>query len=231
VPGKAGNLTWTLNANAMENRPHTDVTARDVDLLPDGTIQRLQLIHSYGDGRSRALNLSPRLSYKFENGDTLNFQPFVSANRNVSVNDAPVDQIVGVKPPEFVLQHAVSHSNGTMARGFGDWTHRMDAGAKMEIKFSAGINRSDSDGLRNNYGADGRLNRVLTDIDTSHHRSFSSSGKYSRPLGEGHHVAAGWDGEAARLEQAITIPCTRTQAPTWAPTPGAWPCSRRTSGT
>jgi iron complex outermembrane receptor protein len=201
VPGKAGNLTWTLNANAMENRPHTDVTARDVDLLPDGTIQRLQLIHSEGDGRSRALNLSPRLSYKFENGDTLNFQPFVSANRNVSVNDAPVDQIVGVKPPEFVLQHAVSHSNGTMARGFGDWTHRMDAGAKMEIKFSAGINRSDSDGLRNNYGADGRLNRVLTDIDTSHHRSFSSSGKVSRPLGEGHHVAAGWDGEAARLEQ------------------------------
>jgi outer membrane receptor for ferrienterochelin and colicins len=201
VPGKAGRLTWTLNATAMETRPHTDVTATDADLLADGRVERLQLIHSYGDGRSRALNLAPRLSYKFENGDTLNFQPFVSANRSTSVNDAPVDQVVGASPPPFVLQHAVSHTSGTMARGLGDWTHRMEGGAKVEIKFSAGINRSDSDGLRNNYGAGGSLNRVLIDIDSERNRSFSSSGKYSRPLGEGHHFAAGWDFDAGHLAE------------------------------
>jgi iron complex outermembrane receptor protein len=201
VPGKIGNLSWTMNATASWSRPHTDVTARDADLLPDGTVQRLQLIHSYGDGRSRALNLAPRLSYKFGNGDTLNFQPFVSANRSDSVNDAPVDQLIGIKPPEFALQHAVSHSSGTMARGIGDWTHKMEDGAKLEVKFSAGINRSDSDGLRNNYDAGGRLNRVLVDIDTERHRSASTGGKYSRPLGDGHHFAAGWDFDAAHLAQ------------------------------
>jgi iron complex outermembrane receptor protein len=88
-----------------------------------------------------------------------------------------------------------------MARGLGDWTHKMADGAKLEVKLSAGINRSNSDGLRNNYDADGQLVRVLTDIDTERQRSFSSSGKYSRPLGEGHHVAAGWDGEAAHLSE------------------------------
>jgi iron complex outermembrane receptor protein len=199
VPGKTGNLSWTLNATATSSRPHTDVTALDADLLADGSAQRLQLIRSYGDGKSRALNLAPRLSWKFENGDTLNFQPFVSANRNDSVNDAPVDQIVGIDPPAFVLQHAVSHTTGTMARGLGDWTHKMEGGAKLEIKFSAGINRSDSDSFRNNYGEGGTLNRVLTDIDTERQRSFSNSGKYSRPLGEGHHFAAGWDFDAGHL--------------------------------
>jgi iron complex outermembrane receptor protein len=199
APGKAGNLSWTLNATASESRPHTDVNARDADLLPDGTVQRLQLIHSYGDGKARALNLAPRLSWKFENGDTLNFQPFVSATRNDNVNDAPVDQIVGIVPPPLAFQHAVSHTRGTMARGLGDWTHKMADGAKLEIKFSAGINRSDSDSLRDNYGASGALLRVLSDVDRERQRSVSNSGKFSRPLGEGHHVAAGWDFDAGHL--------------------------------
>lgn len=199
VPGKSGQLTWTLNATVSESRPHTDVTARDADLLADGRYQRLQLIKSEGEGRSRALNLAPRLSWKFDNGDTLNFQPFVSANRNHSVNDAPVDQVIGIVSPDFVLQHADSRTTGTMARGLGDWTHRMDGGAKLELKFSAGINRSDSDSLRNNYGEGGALNRVLSDVDRERQRSISNSGKYSRPLGEGHHFAAGWDGEAGHL--------------------------------
>jgi iron complex outermembrane receptor protein len=199
VPGKAGKLSWTLNGTASESRPHTDVNARDADLLPDGTVQRLQLIHSYGDGKARALNLAPRLSWKFENGDTLNFQPFVSATRNDNVNDAPVDQIVGIVPPPLAFQHAVSHTRGTMARGLGDWTHKMADGAKLEIKFSAGINRSDSDSLRDNYGASGALLRVLSDVDRERQRSVSNSGKFSRPLGEGHHVAAGWDFDAGHL--------------------------------
>jgi iron complex outermembrane receptor protein len=201
VPGKAGNLSWTVNATASQARPHTDLNASDADLLADGTVQRLQLIHSYGDGRSRALNLAPRLSWKFENGDTLNFQPFVSANRSDNVNDAPVDQLIGLEPPPLALQHAVSHSTGTMARGLGDWTHKMAGGARLDLKFSAGINRDDDDSLRNNYDASGKLVRVYTDIDTTRHRNVANSGKYSRPMGEGHHVAAGWDFEAGHLAQ------------------------------
>jgi iron complex outermembrane receptor protein len=201
VPGKAGNLSWTLNATASQTRTHTDLDASDADVLADGTVQRLQLIHSYGDGRARALNLAPRLSWKFENGDTLNFQPFVSANRSDNVNDAPVDQLIGLAPPPLALQHAVSHSTGTMARGLGDWTHKMEGGARLDLKFSAGINRDDDNSLRNNYDASGNLERFYTDIDTTRHRSFSNSGKVSRPLGEGHHVAAGWDGELGHLAQ------------------------------
>lgn len=201
VPGKVGSLTWMLNAAVMQNRQHTDADSTDADLLADGSVQRMQYIHSEGDNKSRGLHLSPRLSYKFDNGDTLNFQPFVVANRSDGVNDATVNQTAGLVPPEFVFQRALSHTTGTMARGFGDWTHRMDGGARLDVKFSGGVNHNDSDSLRNNYDGSGKLERFYTDVDTTRHRSFSTGGKYSRPLGEGHHFAAGWDAETGHLSQ------------------------------
>jgi iron complex outermembrane receptor protein len=201
IPGKVGNLTWMLNAAAMQNRQHNEADSRDADLLADGTVQRNQFIHTTGDGRTTGVHLSPRLSYKFENGDTLNFQPFIVANRSDNVADATVDQTAGVVPAEFVYQHTTAHSTGTMARGFGNWVHKMDAGSKLDVKFSGGINRNDSDNLRNNYDQAGRLERFYTDIDTTRSRSFNTGGKYSRPLGEGHHFAAGWDGEVGHLAQ------------------------------
>ncbi|MGZ5200767.1 MAG: TonB-dependent receptor plug domain-containing protein [Telluria sp.] len=201
IPGKVGNLTWMLNAAAMQNQQHTDADSRDADLLADGTVQREQLIHTFGTTRSRGVHLSPRLSYKFDNGDTLNFQPFIVANRSDSLYDATVDQTAGLVPPEFVYQHTTAHSTGTMARGFGNWVHKMDGGAKLDVKFSGGINRSDSDNLRNNYDQAGRLERFYTDIDTTRNHSLNTGGKYSRPLGQGHNFAAGWDAEAGHLAQ------------------------------
>jgi iron complex outermembrane receptor protein len=201
MPGKLGKLTWMLNASLMQNRQHNESDSRDTDALDDGTLQREQLIHSEGNGKSRGVHLSPRLSYKFDNGDTLNFQPFIVVNRNDSVGDATVDQTIGSVPPEFALQHSVSHSSGNMARGFGNWLHKMDGGARLDVKFSGGVNHNQSDSVRNNYDAAGNRTRVYNDDDSTRHHSFSTGGKYSKPLGQGHLFAAGWDLEAGHLAQ------------------------------
>lgn len=201
VPGKTGNLTWMLNAALMQNLQHNEADSVDADLLADGTVQRKQFVHNIGDSKMRGTHLSPRLSYKFENGDTLNFQPFVVANRNDGLNDSFANQTIGLVPPEYAFQHTNSHSTGTMARGFGDFTHRMEGGARLDIRFSGGINRSDSDSLRNDYDGSGKLERFYTDSDSTRNHSFSTGGKYSRPLGEGHHFAAGWEGESGQLSQ------------------------------
>jgi iron complex outermembrane receptor protein len=204
VPGKVGNLAWTLSANLMQNRRHNESDSRDIDALADGTVQREQLIHVDGNGKSEGVHLSPRLSYKFDNGDTLNFQPFVAANRSDNLSDAWVNQTIpdpAVIAPEFAFQHAVSHSSSTLARGFGNWVHKMDGGAKLDVKFSGGINRSESDGVRYNYDEAGKQTRLYNDVDSSRHRSYSTGGKYTRPIGKGHLFAAGWDAEAGHLSQ------------------------------
>jgi iron complex outermembrane receptor protein len=201
MPGKIGALAWTMNASLMQNRQHNESDSRDIDALEDGTLQREQLIHVDGNGKSRALNLTPRLSYKFDSGDTLNFQPFIVAHRSDNITDSSVDQTTGLVPPLFAAQHVVSHSSSVMARGFGNWVHKMDGGAKLDVKFSGGVNHNDSDGVRYNYDQAGVQNRILFDTDSTRHHSLSTGGKYSRPLGDGHNFAAGWDAETGHLAQ------------------------------
>jgi outer membrane receptor for ferrienterochelin and colicins len=201
MPGKLGKLTWTLNGALAVNQQHNESDSHDLDQQADGTVQREQFIHSEGTGRSHSANLSPRLSYKFDNGDTLNVQPFIVVNRNRSDSATTVDQVRGFIPPEYAFQSGASHADMDMARGFGNWVHKMDGNAKLDVKFSGGVHHMDSENLRRTYDQAGHAGRVYDDTDSTRHHSISSGGKYSRPIGQGHLFAAGWDGEVAHLSQ------------------------------
>jgi iron complex outermembrane receptor protein len=201
VPGKTGKLTWLLSAALMQNRQHNESDSRDLDTRPDGGIAREQQIATVGAGRSRGLHFSPRLQYKFDNNDTLTFQPFIVVNRNDGDADTWVDQLAGTIPPEYAHQHSGSSSKSAFGRGFGNWLHRMEAGARLDVKFGGGAGRSDSETLRNTFDAAGGALRAYRDLDANRSRNFSTGGKYSRPLGQGHLLAAGWDVETGHLDQ------------------------------
>lgn len=202
VPGKAGRLTWLLSAGLMQHRQHNESDSHDLDTGADGSVVREQQIHSEGNGDSRGIHLSPRLSYKFDSGDTLNFQPFLMANRSRSASDTSVDQVAGLMPPEYALQHGTSASDSTFLRGFGNWVHKMAAGARLDVKFSGGSGRSDSASVRRTFDQAGLPERTFNDSDRNRSHNFSTGGKYSAPLGHGHLLAAGWDAEAGHLSQA-----------------------------
>jgi outer membrane receptor for ferrienterochelin and colicins len=201
VPGKTGNLTWLLNAALMQHRQHNESDSHDVDTRLDASVAREQQIASSGGNDSKGVVLSPRLQYKFANSDTLAFQPFIVVNRGSGDTDTRVDQLAGSMPPEFAFQHTGTTSSSSFARGFGNWLHRMDAGARLEVKFGGGGGRTDSESLRNTYDANGGALRVYHDTDSSHSHNLTTGGKYSRPLGQGHLLAAGWDVEAGHLDQ------------------------------
>jgi iron complex outermembrane receptor protein len=42
---------------------------------------------------TKSINMSPRFNYRFDNGDTLMFQPFLMMSRSESGVDSVVDQI------------------------------------------------------------------------------------------------------------------------------------------
>jgi iron complex outermembrane receptor protein len=201
MPGKVGNLAWTLNGALSQNEQHSESDSHDLDAQANGTVQREQLIHSEGTGKSRSVNLSPRLSYKFDNGDTLNVQPFIVVNRGNNASETTVNQTQGLIPPEYAFQSARSHVDMDMLRGFGNWVHKMDGNAKLDVKFGGGVHHADSENVRHTFDAAGQPSRVYDDTDSSRHRSFSTGGKYTRPIGQGHLFAAGWDAEAAHLSQ------------------------------
>jgi iron complex outermembrane receptor protein len=201
MPGKAGNLTWMMTGSLMQNRPHNDSDTLNLSTRKDGTVERRQEIHDEGGGVFDGLFLSPRLAYKFANGDTLSFQPFLATNRSRNGNDSRLDQPVGSAAPEYAHQRSDSRSNSTFLRGFGNWLHRGDAGARLDVKFGFTGGRSDSDTVRNTFDAGGSALRRYVDSDASRDSGVNTGGKYSRPLGQGHLFAAGWDLEASKRRQ------------------------------
>jgi outer membrane receptor for ferrienterochelin and colicins len=77
----------------------------------DGSVMREQDIHTGIDARTRGLFMSPRLSYKFENSDTLTFQPFIGINRNDNSSDTFIDHLGGTRPAEYARLRTGSTSD------------------------------------------------------------------------------------------------------------------------
>jgi len=201
MPGKSGALSWMMSGSLMQNRPHSDSDTLNLSTRKDGTVERRQQIHDEGSGVFDGIFLSPRLAYKFANGDTLSFQPFFVSNRSRNGADSWLDQTIGSVAPEYAHQRADAHSTSSFLRGFGNWLHRGEAGARLEVKFGFTGGRSSTDTARNTFDGAGAPLRRYLDSDASRDSGVNTGGKYSRPLGQGHLFAAGWDLEASKRRQ------------------------------
>ncbi len=201
VPGKTGALSWVMNASMFANRQRDEADIVDQDLSPGGALLNEQLQEDRSGRRSRGMHLTPRLSYRFENGDTLTFQPFIVHNRTEGDSTSLLQQRFGVDEREFANAVADSDAKATFMRGFGNWVHRMAGGAKVDVKFGFGGGRISSDARRTQYRvATGAADRFY-DSESSRNRGLSTGGKYTTPLGKGHLLAAGWDVEAMHRSQ------------------------------
>lgn len=212
VPGKTGNLTWLLTGSVFENRQHDQTETYNRDTRDDGVVLKDQNVLDETARTTRGIHLTPRLSYKFDNGDTLNFQPFLMANRSDSDNRSDLTQNFGLvpaallQPPEYNLALTGAHSESTFLRGFGNWVHKLQGASKLDVKFGFGAGHSDSDSVRNQFdGAGGLLDR-FTDTASVRDRSASTGGKYTTPIGKEHSLAAGWDVELGhRVETKTSV--------------------------
>jgi iron complex outermembrane receptor protein len=210
VPGKVGGLTWLLTGSIFENRQHDQTETYNRDTRADGVVLKDQNVLDETSRNARGIHLTPRLSYKFDNGDTLNFQPFLMANRSDGNARSDLTQNFGLvppalqQPPEYNLALTSTHSESTFLRGFGNWVHKLQGASKLDVKFGFGSGHSDNDSVRYQYdNAGGLLNRY-TDTSTVHDRSASSGGKYTTPIGKQHSLAAGWDVELGHRVETKT---------------------------
>jgi outer membrane receptor for ferrienterochelin and colicins len=210
VPGKIGSLTYLLTGSVFENRQHDQTETYNRDTRDDGVVLKDQNVLDETKRETRGIHLTPRLSYKFDSGDTLNFQPFLMANRSDGDTRSDLTQNVGLvpaallQPPEYSLALANSHAESTFLRGFGNWVHKLQGAAKLDVKFGFGSGHSDSDSVRYQYDQAGGLLDRFTDTASVRDRSANSGGKYSTPIGKAHALAAGWDVEFGHREETKT---------------------------
>ncbi|NRR33165.1 TonB-dependent receptor [Oxalobacteraceae bacterium] len=211
IPGKVDGLTYLLSASVFENRQHDQGQTYNLDtdapgVINEGQLYKDQLVQDETRRTMRAIHLTPRLSYKFGNGDTLNFQPFLMSNRSDGSTTSTIAQGTLLPPAqqqplEYSLATGSSHSESTFARGFGNWLHRLEGAAKLDVKFGFGSGHSDNHSIRKQYDANGTLLQSFDESDATRDRNVATGGKYNTPLGKDHGLAAGWDLETSHRSQ------------------------------
>ncbi|MYN01316.1 TonB-dependent receptor [Pseudoduganella sp. DS3] len=207
IPGKQGALNYTVSASFNVSRQQDRSQTRNLDTEDNGDLAKEQFLQSESAGTNKGLHLVPRLSYKFENGDTLNFQTILMHQQGRSNATTMLEQTVPLvaagepRGPEYNLAQQGSENDVTFLRGFGNWVHRLQGASKLDVKFGFGLGKRDSDSLRYQYNKTGALLDRFTDTDSIRDKSVNTGGKYTSPLGTGHMLAAGWDLEASQRDQ------------------------------
>jgi len=201
APGKVGALSYTLSASVHYTRQHDSTQTHNAETDADGVLLKEQFLDSESSGNAKGLHLTPRLSYKFENGDTLNFQTFLIHQQMRNQAQTNLAQPVGSVPPEYNFAQQSSEGDVTFLRGFGNWLHRLQGASKLDVKFGFGLGKRSNDSLRYQYDGQGALLDRFTDTDDTRDRSLNTGGKYTSPLGAGHLLAAGWELEASHREE------------------------------
>ncbi|MBK9625473.1 MAG: TonB-dependent receptor [Rhodocyclaceae bacterium] len=202
--GDAGALNYSLTASAFQNIQVDDVLALNLTQNTVGAVLEDQSVAEQSKRRRSGVNVGPRINYRFDNGDTLMFQAFVVSSRTNSDSKTLLTEPVGISPYAFAT--STGTNEGTFARGFGNYQHKIDGGARLEIKFGLGQGKSDASTTREQFDAAHLLLRTLLDTNNSSDSNLNFAGKYSSPLGDGHTFAAGWDSEfGKRAQQKISL--------------------------
>ncbi|WP_348700414.1 TonB-dependent receptor [Duganella fentianensis] len=212
APGKVGQLTYLLSGSLFENLPHDNTLTYNRDTRADGVVVKDQNVLEQSQRTAYGVHFTPRLSYKFDGGDTLNFQPFIMSFRSHGDARSDLGQNTGLvppalqQPPEYVSALSKTHYSGTFMRGFGNWIHKLEGASKLDVKFGFGKGLSDNDTQRAQYDGAGKLQDSFTDTSSVREHSFNSGGKYTTPLGRNHGLAAGWDVELGhRVETKVSV--------------------------
>jgi outer membrane receptor protein involved in Fe transport len=190
---RAGKLSYSVTAGFFQNRFESDVPSEEAgyDLVGHPTLLRTTAGHE--QGQIKALNIGPRLNWNLDNGDTLTSQTFVNIARFRVGTHAPVTTEFGPLPP-FPNQEMRMTNDNEFFRTDLNWVHKLDAGAKLDLKIGGVVGKLANTTYRDTSGnpAFPAMYRQIESKGTD--RGLTSTGKYTNPLWEGHALAVGWDG-------------------------------------
>jgi outer membrane receptor protein involved in Fe transport len=195
---KAGRLSWSLAGNAR--REHFDRITRNVEehVDPAGVGDGLRLGSSPERGHMAVYNLTPRLIWNLENGDSLISQTFLNVGHFGLDQRTQVDTELG-PPPAYPSLHQTMSNDNNLLREELNWVHKFGSGAKLDAKVTATGGSASNATYRTGAGSPGAgspyagaLHELI--LSDNNVRGLSTMGKFTSASWEGHALAFGWDG-------------------------------------
>jgi outer membrane receptor protein involved in Fe transport len=190
---KSGPFTWTLPFNLTRFSFDHEGIAEQRTYDPDGNLVQQFGSNRHNEGFGGNFNVAPRLAWNLGANNTLNFDAFALYGlfRGTFTEDNTPRS--GPPPPYVDSIFRVSNEFASY-RANANWVRRFSDNARLDAK--VGVNHFDFDGsttfdARNAAG----LTALQRTVDsTIAQTSFTTIGKYSFPVTQGHNFAAGWDG-------------------------------------
>ena len=150
-------------------------------------------------GRRKALHGNARLQWKGEQGRTLTLTPFVVYSDYTSPGQVQIRETEGGLRTDSA--QTLNQSIFAMARLNGQWTQRLSADDRLEVRF--GLGQSKYDFRLDQTGAADVL--LFNSFETQNFvdRTGSLNGKWTRAMDNGHQIVSGLELETVRrVEEA-----------------------------
>ena len=195
-------LSYSLGASVWRYNFDRPQPYEETQLDPQGRLTQLRRTEQTDSGSPRGLNLTPRLNWTLENGDTVSWQTMVSYNRNDYQGDAVTTTELGAPPP-YDVRDMNNEGNHTMLRTDVNWVHNLEEGAKLDLKLGVNGMRNRSDWREFDYQRDDNLARLARDssvLSATDERGLTLVGKYTTPWMKDHALAMGWDAGYTRRD-------------------------------
>jgi outer membrane receptor for ferrienterochelin and colicins len=191
---KVGKMSYSLSANAFHQQFDRESPTYEEGFNPAGALVMRRNSATKEDGRFDALNIGPRLNWNLDGGDTLTWQSFLNINHFKRNAHTLVTTPVGAAPV-FVNTDSTMMNDNKFVRSDLNWVHKLTSGAKLDLKIGGVYGLLRNDLARLAYGSEpGKLifDSVVTSRATDY--GYTTTGKFSTPVFEGHALAMGWDG-------------------------------------
>ncbi len=197
-------MTGTLTVSVTDQyRPDASSSVIASQVLPGG-IPRAETRSNESLGHRQALHANARLQWRGEQGKTLALTPFVVYS---DFSGTGLIQANRLDPGPLVSETAqtLNQSRFAMARLNGQWTQRLSADDRLEVRF--GVGQSEYDLRLDQTLVPSNLSPVLlvnnTQFQNFVDRSGTLSSKWTRAMDNGHQVVSGLELEGVRrVEEA-----------------------------
>ncbi|GAB2181049.1 hypothetical protein DLREEDagrD3_12720 [Denitratisoma sp. agr-D3] len=198
-------FSYNINANAshrnLASESRTDTVAVNTSTGVPSLSQRL---YSNSQTVSDNIHLGTRLNWKLAGGDNLIVMPFLMSNRSTTTGSGHLDTTVGTG--NYSDARWRTDGDSTMMRTMALWRHKLDNGAKLEVRLNGNLADSDSQTSRKEYDAGGSQVHTSWSNSSVRDSGFSNAGKYAQSLAPGHSMSFGWEVEQGnRKENDTTV--------------------------
>jgi outer membrane receptor for ferrienterochelin and colicins len=191
---RRGQLSYSLSVNGSRNNFARPAPITDLAADPDGVPTLLRQHVFQDDGHFSRLALAPRLNWTFASGDTLTWQSRLNLHSFITNSYDTTTTLLGAAPAyPFVEEH--DRIRGSSAQTDLNWVTKLASGAKLDTRLGIAGSRQRESSRHRGFVAEGTtpLSDTLILVTTAD-SGYTSTGKYALAIGDGHALAAGWDG-------------------------------------